>query len=296
MANVIIGRTESMESVISHSIEAGRHDARNHFDHHGPFEGEQCPANNPDVPYIGNITDAVVGITHMDADTFCGLARMLVPRTEGYLEGLDLNLLEAIDCYGTSVDGAEGSDTLAFMVGVSEVSKEIKFPRCPKEGTIEVTEHVERMLDIAVEEYIDRGKNFAARAEETYHDKRWAARGKVGMWAIGENNPFDPSRLYRDGFEVVIVYRRQYKSISIYCSNDSEHAYGGKTIAGIQFTGHPKACGSPRGEEQSIYDAERVLNEIAPPPPKENRNGWLCCHCGSFNHDNNAMVCRHCGG
>ena len=258
---IIIGTPENLHHIVNYSIEAGRHDARCHFDHHGEFEGEQCPANNPDIPYVGNRRGVVIGVTHIDADTFLGLKRFLNHKFD--MREIDLNLLEAIDVFGSSTEGAKGSDTLAFMVGVGEVARELKFPRCPKEGTIDVTDTVNKMLRIPTVVYIERGKTAIAAVETTFKYCMRRLRDDIGLWAIGADDPFDPSRPYEDGINRVIVYRAHYKSVSIYCNPKSDYEYAGQTIAGIKFAGHPKACGSPRGKELSFKDALAVWKELA---------------------------------
>jgi len=65
--------------------------------------------------------------------------------------------------------------------------------------------------------------------------------------------------------EVVVVFRTHYASVSIYCTPTSPSAYGGKTVAGIPFAGHPKAAGSPRGQAISEHTARAVFDEIACP-------------------------------
>lgn len=41
---------------------------------------------------------------------------------------------------------------------------------------------------------------------------------------------------------------------------DSDYSFAGQTIAGIEFNGHAKACGSPRGQEMTLEDAIEVYS------------------------------------
>ena len=254
-----------------YSIEAGKCDNKKHFDHHGKFAAEKCPANNNAIPYIGNST---IGITHIDADTLLGLARMCYKNFA--VKGIDLDLLERIDCNGSSTPGAEGSNTLAYMVGVSEVARGIRFPRCGKKA-IDVTDKIKQLLAIPVNSYIQYGKQAIAKSEHTYIHCLHLNTDNVGFWVIGKNDPLDPSRAYKDGYEVVVVYRKHYKSISIYCAGDNDYSFGNKTINNIYFAGHPKACGSPRGTDYTFEQAKEVFITLV---AVVDGGADLCSKCG----------------
>lgn len=246
----------------NYSVEAGLHDGIKNWDHHpGSYEGEQppSPANNPQ---IGGISQGVVEISHMDADTLLGIHRIL-----GSFDptGLDTALIERIDLNGSSVCSEEEADSasMAYMVGVGALARDIKFPRlAPGVDSLDVTEYVQKMIGASSLSLMDRGRTVMEKEEADYLRCKETSSGPVGLWAVGAEDSLDPSRPYKDGVSVVVVFRNHYKSISIYCDPSTPYAYGGQEVGGILFAGHPKACGSPRGQEFSLEDAQRVYQDL----------------------------------
>jgi len=115
------------------------------------------------------------------------------------------------------------------------------------------------------------GKDFATdltvtatieAGEKAYVDCKHDLDRKVGLWSIGPNDAFDPSRPYKDGVDVVVVYRQHYASVSIYANPKSEYEFANTVIAETLFAGHPKACGSPRGREFSEAQAIEIFKEV----------------------------------
>jgi hypothetical protein len=239
----------------NYSVEAGQADNVKHFDHHGKFSNFPAPCNNNEIPVID--PEDVVEITHIDADTLLGLARMAGKS----LPKLDYDLIEKIDLNGSSAVDDVFNESFLYMVGVGEKAKQLSFPRAGAQPT-DVTAYVKALLDEPAEKLIELGREATQKSEGTYKNNKIASNGTVGLWSIRAENPFDPSRPYADGIDVVVVYREHFKSISIYCSPASKFAFGNTTVADIPFAGHPKACGSPRGEEFTLDDAKRVYNEL----------------------------------
>jgi hypothetical protein len=204
-----------------------------------------------------------VCISHLDADTFVGLLRLL----ERPLPKVDFKLMEQIDLNGSSVCEDKFDKTLLYMVGIGELARKVKFPRVSDEPQ-DVTEYICQMLNESEESIISTGEA-AQEAVEAGYEKCFrnsmtldSNDGAKGIYRVGELDIFDPSRPYQDDVNVVVVYRDKYKSISIYCNPKSKYEFAGKTIAGIEFAGHPKACGSPRGVEMSFEDAVRVFFQL----------------------------------
>jgi len=240
----------------NYSIEAGLADNVKHFDHHGEYSSYPAPSNNTEIPRLG--PNDIVEITHVDADTLLGLFRMSgLPMPE-----LDYDLIEKVDVNGSSVVENRMNDSYSFMVGVNSIAKDIGFPRTEKEPQ-EVTDKIKKMLRIPVANYIKVGKEATRQAEQTLKNNLVSKEGKVGLWAVGKEDSFDPSRPYDDGYACVVVYRKHFKSISIYCAPSNDYQFGNNNVAGIHFAGHPKACGSPRGEDFSLEDAKKVFDEVA---------------------------------
>jgi len=238
-----------------YSLEAGIADGQRHFDHHRQFSVNPAPCRDERITFVG---DECVEITHIDADCFVGLLRMAGKS----LPGVDFDLMEKIDLNGSSVCADKFDVTLLYMVGVGQLARDLKFPRANVDAPTDVTEVVEAMMAKTDEEIIKIGKVATEKSEAAYQSCKIASEGKAGYWVIGANDPFDPSRPYEDGIPVVVVHRTHYKSISIYCDPKSEYAFGGKTVASIEFVGHPKAAGSPRGVEYTAEDGKNVYNAI----------------------------------
>lgn len=280
----------------NYSVEAGIYDRVKNFDHHpGSYTGVQppSPCNNEEINFT--LRGETIEITHMDADTLLGISRMLEYYHPDYRCNqfwgiytsvfgdhkmdcefhLSASKIEEIDLNGSK--GVEKFNrNLLYMVGVGQVCRDIKFPRLtPDQESLDVSEYVEKLFaDYGCEEFIKIGKETQEKAEQAYIDCR-VAIGDLnnspnnstqeetlkGLWVVSDNS-FDPSRPYEDGVKIVVVYRENYKSVSIYCDPDSIYEFGGKEVGGILFAGHSKACGSPRGQEFTLEDAQRVFDNI----------------------------------
>jgi len=241
-----------------YSVEAGLADGKQHFDHHREHSDNPGPCRDERIPVVSS--NDIVEISHIDADTYVGLLRM-----DGReLPKVDFDLMERIDLNSSSVCSDKFNETLLYMVGVNQIARDLKFP-FPKDEPQDVSEVIESMMRNDANEIVRIGHEANEKSEATYRNCRkvLSDSGKVGYWEVGASDPFDPSRPYEDGVKVVVVYRQHYKSVSIYCDPKSDYAFGGKTVAGIEFAGHPKAAGSPRGVEFSNKDGRRVFQDLA---------------------------------
>lgn len=244
------------ENTTEHSLEAKKHDGVNHFDHHGEFSTNKAPCNNEDIKPI---TSGDITITHIDADTLVGLCRMM-GRMDKVPAELDLDLMEHIDLMGSSASPDKFNPTILWMVVVGAVAQDLTFPRVG-EFPIDVTNLVKEILN---HDLIEAGRIAQEASEKCYVDccTRTSNDKGVKLFVIDSADPLDPSRPYVDGYDVVVVYRKHYASISIYASPKSSYEFAGKTFADIEFAGHPKACGSPRGVEMTVEDAEKVYEAV----------------------------------
>ena len=238
-----------------YSIEGGFHDGIRHFDHHGEYAQNPSPCNNGEIMKAEE--DNIIEITHMDADTLCGIKRLLGME----LPKVNLKLMEQIDNNGSSVCSDKFDSTLLYMLGVGQISRKLKLPRTSEERQ-DVTEIVSEMLHISDEEFIRVGKTTQEKAEQSYKDCLVKKESNKAFFVVDAKDALDPSRAYEDNIDIVVVYRQHYKSISIYCNPKSQYAFGGKEIDGIKFGGHPQACGSPRGVEMTEAQALEVWEEI----------------------------------
>jgi len=238
------------------SLEAGLADGQRHFDHHGDHVGNPAPCSDERIPVIGD--NETVEITHIDADSFIGLLRMSGRK----LPHSDFALMEQVDLNGSSVCPDKFNPTLLYMVGIGQIARELRFPRPSVDAPNDISELIETMMDKTADEIITIGREATEKSETAYRKCLVASAEKIGYWVVGSDDPLDPSRPYEDGVHVVVVHRTHYESISIYCSPTSEYAFGGKEIASIQFAGHPKAAGSPRGVAFNDKDGYEVYEEL----------------------------------
>ena len=254
------GRRHTLEFGLANLAERGESDLV-HADHHGRLSMNPSPCNDERVPVLPK--DAEVEVSHLDADLIVGAMR-IEGRT---LPDVDLAFVEKIDCNGSSVSEDLFDRTHLYMVGVGALVRQLKCPFAPAEGEVEITEIVHTVMSRSTEDVIEAGRVAQTKSEDGYRDCKVAvsANGKVGYWMIDATDELDPSRPYRDGIEVVVVHRKHYKSVSVYCSAKSSHtvpALGG-TVAGIVLAGHPKASGSPRGAVLTQEDGQRVYDELS---------------------------------
>lgn len=268
---------------LTHSIECGMADGISHFDHHKPAHRARAfpsPCADERIHALSSQErrDAQIGISHFDADTAIGLRRLLgLPLPDG----IDISLIEIIDNRGSSALPDLGCDEYAYALGMSGASPLVRgrVPRCGAEP-IDVTEGVLSILAWPCEIVVATGKVMLAASEETYHARcekeertkhcryKVEPKGrKVGLWILPVGESIDPSRPYRDGFSIAVVFRHQFETISIYSSPDAKGvdilSEGKARFAGIDFEGHPRACGSaPRDRKCSIEEAVAVFEEL----------------------------------
>ena len=253
MKNIKIILT-SKPNYLGASIEAGKDDGVTHFDHHGEFSSNPSPCNNKNISVINT---GIIEITHIDADSLLGIAR-LVGKS---MPKIDLDLLEKIDLNGSSIITNKYNETLLYSIGIGSIVRELKFPRVTEERQ-DVTQYIEQLLNMSEQDIIKKGEIAQNASEEAYKTCVKAKEGNKILFFTTGKESLNPSRAYEDGFDKVVVYRDNWKTISLYCNPKSDFSFGGKTIAGIEFGGHPKACGSPRGQQMSWEQTEKVFSEI----------------------------------
>ena len=242
----------------SYSVEAGFADNIKNFDHHGKFAKYPAPCNNEAIKPLENQGDVSVYVTHIDADTIVGIIRLLGRELPN---NIDFSLMEKIDLNGSSVCQNKFDTTLLYMVGIGQLTRTLGIPRAEEEPK-DITSLVMELINTPTEDIISLGREATEKSEASYRNCLVEKQGDVAFFSIGENDPLDPSRPYEDGQEIVIVYRKHYKSISIYCAPNSKYEFAGQCLANIEFAGHPKACGSPRGVSFEETDASKVYKEI----------------------------------
>lgn len=258
-----------------YSIEAGIADGKKGFDHHGDSSEQPAPCIDARIPIVPD--GSVIEITHLDADTLIGILRMMSYKTVSEISqrlndygqmwrftNEDLDLIAKIDVNGSSFLPDNGLDipVRQWMVGILQLLRELEFPRWQGED-VDVTDIVAGIIAHSDEEIILIGKEEMVRGEEAYQRTLSSRKKRVGFWhQKTPNDSFDPSRPYSDGYDVVVIYRKQFKAIGLYANPKTEIVLGGRTIADIEFAGRGQACGSPRGIEYSLEEAKEVFTEI----------------------------------
>lgn len=208
------------------SVESGLDDRLNHFDHHGQFSSNRCPA--------------------------------WLSRGDKRFQVLDFQVLEQIDTKGSSVvEDKDTNVTYHFMVGIGKVSRDLKIPRCTDVET-DITDLFNKFP--STEEIIKIGKTSYDKSEKDYKDALVKRIGDVAFYVINDKD-FDPSRPYQDGVKIVVLFREHYQTISLYSPNDSEYTFAGKVFGFVDFAGHPHGAGSPRGKVMEYQDAVKVFND-----------------------------------
>ena len=247
----------------NYSVEAGLHDGEKNFDHHGVHGGNPAPCNNGSITSVPS--DATIEITHSDADTLLGIMRML---GKSMPNNIDLSIIEKIDLNGSSAVSSD-SDELAYMVAINNASQTIyKIPRAsaePQDVTSQVTGIIDYMSNS--DKVIQDGKELIKKAEKEFQSvtKYVPSNNKnVVAFNVPKEINFDPSRPYRDGYLIVVVYREIYESISIYANPKANiNLLENPVYAGMKFAGHNKACGSERGQKFTWTDAVSVITDIS---------------------------------
>lgn len=244
----------------NHSIEAGLADGVKNFDHHKEHGGNPAPCNDSRISGFKDGND-IVEITHTDTDTLLGLMRLLGMK----LPNIDMSVVEKIDLSGSSAVSLDNVE-LAYMFGTMDMVINSNVPRPstePQDVTSVVTSILSKMSD--EESVISLGKEKIKRSEDDYQKAiKYTPASNVLAIACPKEAQIDPSRPYGNGFDVVVFFREQHKSISLYASPRTKVDFMKNPVyAGIKFAGHPKACGSPRGEEFGWKDAIAVATDVS---------------------------------
>ena len=266
--NIFLTKNKILENLNNYSIECGAHDGKQHFDHHDKFASNISPANNKGLTPLdeSKLNSSKIFISHIDCDTFLGINRLLANKYSLPM-GIDFSIIERIDLNGDSILGNIKfiSDTHAYYVGIGSLARKLNFPRVTSEDQ-DVTEFIIKMLETSKEEIIKLGKQIINQEEETWYnlDKMFYCDNKILLVPIPKGVNFNPSSVYRKGVDILVVYRDEYKTISIYANPDYILKFPLlDKWNNIEFAGHEKACGSPRGLELDFYAAIKVADEIA---------------------------------
>lgn len=239
-----------------YSLEFG-FDGGNNYDHHDKFSNNPAPCNNPKISKVPE--NAVVYVNHIDADNFIGLMRMKgIP-----LPAVNMQQVETIDTKSSFFLTPEErvNRTSAYYVGIGQLTRLAGIPRVTEEET-DITELVEKMLNYHEDEIVRLGYEAIKKFDEDFNDCIVETNGDTILLEGKEGKALNVALAYERGYSKAVVFRPNFKTVSVYGSPTSGLNYAKKTIAGILFDGHPTACGSPRGEVLTLDDAKKVYLEI----------------------------------
>jgi hypothetical protein len=238
-----------------YSIEAGRHDGINHFDHHGEFKDQLCPANNKKIlPIIEK--DAFIEITHVDTDTLLGLYRLL-----GYkIPDINLEEVEKIDTCGPSAVNPLNR-TLMYMKGITSLACEWKLRSKPGKDR-DIFAYIAGMYIQDEMYYIVKGSLKAIYQEEFFQNSLFLKDKDMALYYIKRGETIDTGRPYADGINHFVLYSEATGAISIFRKPELTTVFNDKNWGKILFKGHAGACGSPRGTRYSLGDAKRVFKDV----------------------------------
>lgn len=263
-ANIILtSNKELMDHSKDFSVEFGFHDGLKHFDHHGEFSAQKAPCANVDIPVV---TDGCnIFINHVDADCYLGVARML----GAGLPPVDFSQMERVDLNGSHVLSEEErfNQTAQFYVGVGQMVREFNIPRADNTPQ-NISRQIYTMIGIPFKEVCRYGEEAICKMYSDFEDcieemPGGINAGKHGVFLVAKpDKALNPSVAYDVGYQWAVVYRPQFETVSCYAHPESDLTFSGKTISGIEFAGHPKACGSPRGLKFSLDQAHEVYRAL----------------------------------
>ncbi len=150
------------------------------------------------------------------------------------------------------------------MSGVEEAYRSLEIP-LPSDQPQDITEKITRLLLRLenTEDVIRVGKRKLDEAKKEYDKAEKKIFGKVLAIFCSKTAQIDPSIGYIEGFDVVVFFRDQYQSISLYGNPKTKIDFMKNSVYdGIPFNGHSKACGSPRGTPFTWEDAIAVAKFV----------------------------------
>lgn len=232
------------------SIECGKNDGKKHFDHHGEFENEKCVA----IATLGKRIpkDSTIIVSHLDADALIALANLLGKEIIKHRPMLD-------DIAQADINGShtvEKADAYFYNTGLKSLMRDLRVPRVTEE-LIDITKIVKKLINSSVSELIEKGREEYKKVAKILEDATVDKKNKTIFLELDQLA--DVTLLYSDEINKIVVFRSNWKTISLYSS--SRDIIG--TYSKVKFGGHPKACGSPRGEVMTRERAKDIFDIIS---------------------------------
>ncbi len=262
-ANIILTSNATLKGVEDYSVEFGIHDGYRNFDHHGVFSAQPAPCANDKILVAPDGCN--IFINHLDADCFVGILRLLGAE----LPPVDFSQMERVDLNGSHVlsETERFNTTAQYYVGVGQMVREFNIPRAD-ETDQNISRQIYTMLGIPFKEVCRLGEaaifNMRSDFQECIEEMPGGINaGKTGVFLVARpDKALNPSVAYDVGYQWAVVYRPQFETVSCYAHPENELTFSGKIISGVEFAGHPKACGSPRGEKISVEKAHEVYRAL----------------------------------
>lgn len=241
-----------------YSIECGEYDGKRHFNHHEKSEEYSSPCNT-NIDKANQ--DDTCYISHIDADTFVGLIRLFGDINVFSKSDVNLELMEQLDIHGNSILDSLKNTTYLYMTGIDLIANNIKFPIATDEA-IDVTSYIEVLMEYSINDIVKFSEVWVDELDMVYVNSVIKISDKLCLIHQKKNDLIDPSRAFKDGYDIVVLFNEYYKAIHLYSHPNIKNSFTDLEISGIKFGGHPHALGSQGDNEYDIFHAKSVANTI----------------------------------
>lgn len=218
--------------------------------------------NNRDIIISHIDADVLLSINYLKARTemveYCD-AQQVYPAVAEDIYNWTLNKKEMFEISQADIYGLhtiKKDNSYFFVAGIKKLIADLKVPRVT-EKHVDVTEIITKILSYDFYEIVNIGKEEYKLTEEKLEKATIEIKNKTIFLNLSELS--DVTTLYSDSIENIVVYRDNWKTISLYSSKNDIAG----THANVQFAGHPRACGSPRNEIMSLEIAKQIFEEIS---------------------------------
>lgn len=242
--------------------------------HHGKNSGRPCPCSIPALPEMGI---EVVGISHLDLDTLGGIMAIEGSKNRHDITCLcnqydskfwelaefkDLNGPHKVDqWYREYEDRQEVIDRINAWNAWSEKN------RIPHDEAVsDITKYVDAAI-FAIKEILDGDEEYMMAGREwleakEHLDSSSHIRTDESGVTLRSSDQF-VNHLYRG--KCVVALNTKFKSVTVSFADDIEGVSCREAVQelwGAKAGGHDNIAGSPRGQEMTIDDAERLFHKM----------------------------------
>jgi hypothetical protein len=279
------------------SFEAGKHDGKKHFDHHGKFS-DNSPVciqpiwENTMSNHVGYSSEnpAIIQINHFCPDIYIALKQFLqITQDFSFFKNVPDAMLFFNNVAKIDLGENINMDNRAhqFCAGLKTFHTDI--PRCTEKHQ-DITKLIN--LELPVDEIIEAGREVIKRNEEVYKRSFHGSQDHFNntgltttLFRVADKdteffNPLFPYYGTEETNSVIVIYREKYKSISIGIDprlrlnfqtfknlgdveEEVENPAYQITIEGIRFFGHDTVAGTERRQEGWTFeDAKKIYTEL----------------------------------